>query len=80
MLDCNWLWIDRSGTQANSVNLNRLDLEFFVRFTNIDTTLTIVRPKLTARSALTMAGIHENTAVVRSTSRRPKVVSLSFCL
>ena len=80
MLDCNWLWIDRSGTQANSVNLNRLNLEFFVRFTNIDTILIIARPKLTARSALTIVGVHENTAVVRSTSRRPKVVSLPFCL
>ena len=80
MLNYNWLQIDRSGAQANSVNLNRLNLEFFVRFTNIDTTLTIARPKLTARSTLTIVGVHENTAVVRSTSRRPKVVSLPFCL
>ena len=80
MIVIGWLQINRSGIQANSVNLNRLDLEFFVSSINIDTTFIIARPKLTARSALTIVGVHENTAVVRSASRRPKVVSLPVCL
>ena len=80
MIVIGWLQINRSGTQANSVDLNRLDLEFFVSSINIDTTFTIARPKLTARSALSIVGTHENVAVVRSTSRRPKVVSLPVYL
>ena len=80
MIIISWLQINRSGIQANSVDLNRLDLEFFVSSINMDTIFIIARPKLTARSALTIAGIHENTAVVRSASWRPKVVSLPVYL
>ena len=80
MITIGWLQINRSGTQANSVNLNRLDLEFFVSSINIDTIFTIARPKLTARSALTIVSIHENIAIVRSAFRRPKVVSLPVYL